>query len=146
MNSTIETFQVKLSISDPNIKMILIGNKLMIETSGKDLSLTYEISRDNIVTTFELVDIVFYNNDDEIIFIKAEDVLVPFVGVSGIALKESIVHYKSDDKFHLRIVENQLNSIWKVDRETVHTLGNGEVGKNWTIDITDYKYYSSCSY
>lgn len=108
-----------------------------------NIQIPVKIDRSDFTTSIEIPDFFFDSLGKDFISFKAINLLSPLSIVIGMDIDEMIFHFQVGNHFQLRTGSTVRNSTWLVDRAGVHPFMNHKTDENWTIEVTDHRYWSS---
>jgi len=121
----------------------LIEDKYYVELKSQKLMLEFDVMKTNRWYQFQLVNTVHMGRYREFINVRAEQILIPLIALTGIDIDDGILHYTKSDQFHLRIASRHMDSIWTLDQGVMNIFGRNVNCDQWMIEVTDHRYWST---
>jgi hypothetical protein len=120
-----------------------VGGSVFVMLSPQNIVCEFEKEVIDGLCSYTLVDTVHINNYIDITAIKAKQIIIPLVQLSGINQEDAILHYKADEEFHLRIASRQYNKFWSIAEGRLNLWGQETTQKTWTIQVTNHRFWST---
>lgn len=122
---------------------VMINGHCHIQLMPQEVSLDFKVTLvgDNI--SFYLCDVTHRSRYSPIFELMSEQILLPLLGCSKIALSDGIVHYFNDDEMYLRIASGQTGKIWFIEDNKLSLFTYSTGIHDWNIMMTDQNTWST---
>jgi len=120
-----------------------LDNVYYIQIKPQNLILEFNVTRLGQLFSFDLLDVKHLGTYTETITVTSDQILIPLLGLTNIDQDYAIIHYTSEDNFHLRIARTQFNKQWLIHSGQLHLWKNQMNSKPWTIQVSDHHIWSS---
>lgn len=120
-----------------------VGDSVFIMLSPQNIVCEFEMEVVDGLCSYTLVDTVHINNYVDIVAVKAKQLIVPLVKLTGINQPDAILHYKAEEEFHLRIATRQYEKMWSIAEGRLNLWSQETTQKQWTIQVTNHNFWST---